>query len=66
MPKDMPLVESLSAYARQFLSHRFDADQIDGIAPGWPSVKNRARNPRSTAPLQPPKSTTTFGYCSRA
>ncbi len=44
-------VESLSAYARQFLERieKPDADQIDGIAPAVAiRQKNSTRNPRST------------------
>jgi excinuclease ABC subunit A len=44
-------VESLSAYARQFLERmeKPDVDEIDGIAPGIAiRQKNTTRNPRST------------------
>src|SRR2546421_11272762 len=44
-------VESLSAYARQFLERmeKPDVDEIDGIAPGVAiRQKNTTRNPRST------------------
>src|SRR3954462_12195333 len=44
-------VESLSAYARQFLERmeKPDVDDIDGIAPGIAiRQKNTTRNPRST------------------
>src|SRR5258707_15260138 len=46
-----PYVESLSAYARQFLGmmQKPDVDQIDGLSPAISTEqKSTSRNPRST------------------
>jgi excinuclease ABC subunit A len=60
-------VESLSAYARQFLERmeKPDVDEISGIAPAVAiRQKNSTRNPRSTVATST-KSTTTCGCCLR-
>src|SRR5258707_14988146 len=51
-----PSVESLSAYAREFLERmeKPDVDEISGIAPaGAIPQKNSTRNPRSTGATAP-------------
>src|ERR1022692_1823792 len=61
-------VESLSAYARQFLERmeKPAVEDIDGIAPAIAiRQKNTSRNPRSTWP-PPPNATTFCGSCSPA
>ena len=62
-------VESLSAYARQFLGQmeKPDVDQIDGLSPG-DLHRPEGRQPEpAVAPSGPsPRSTTTCGCCSRA
>lgn len=61
-------VESLSAYARQFLSlmEKPDVDHIEGLSPAISiEQKSTSHNPRSTvAPL--PKFTTICACCTRA
>jgi len=60
-------VESLSAYARQFLSmmEKPDVDTIEGLSPAISiEQKSTSHNPRSTAPS--PKSTTICACCTLA
>jgi excinuclease ABC subunit A len=60
-------VESLSAYARQFLEmmQKPDVEHIDGLSPAISiEQKTTSRNPRPSPPSQ--KFTTTCGCCGRA
>src|SRR5215469_11079125 len=61
-------VESLSAYARQFLStmDKPDVDSIEGLSPAIAiEQKASSHNPRSTV-ARSPRSTTTCAFCMRA
>jgi excinuclease UvrABC ATPase subunit len=60
-------VESLSAYARQFLQlmEKPDVDLIEGLSPRSPSSRRRRRTIRARPSAPSPKSTTTCGFCSR-
>jgi excinuclease ABC subunit A len=54
-------VESLSAYARQFLQlmEKPDVDLIEGLSPPSPSSRRRPRTTRARPSAPSPKSTTT-------
>ena len=61
-------VESLSAYARQFLGQmeKPDVDQIDGLSPRSPSTRRAPRATRGRRSARSPRSTTTCASCSPA
>jgi Excinuclease ATPase subunit len=54
-------VESLSAYARQFLSvmEKPDVDHIEGLSPASRSNRSRPRTTRARPSVRSPRSTTT-------
>jgi len=61
-------VESLSAYARQFLStmDKPDVDSIEGLSPAIASSRRRAPTTRARPSARSPRSTTTCACCTRA
>jgi excinuclease UvrABC ATPase subunit len=60
-------VESLSAYARQFLGQmdKPDVDSIEGLSPRSRSIRRRRRATRGRRSGRSPRSTTTCGCCGR-
>jgi hypothetical protein len=66
MPRAAPLCESLSAYARQFLSlmEKPDVDHIEGCRLPSPSSRSPPPTTRARPSAPSPRFTTTCGCCS--